>query len=57
MMLPRLIDSALLREWTVQSFIVHQTILVLASGMVVLQKKKEVGKHFVAKIISRQKIS
>ena len=38
-MLPRLIDSALLGEWTVQSFIVHQTILVLASGMVELQKR------------------
>ena len=34
-------DSALLREWTVQSLIVVRTHLVLVSGKLVLQKKKK----------------
>ena len=38
LMLLRFIDSALLREWTVQSLIVDQTHLVLVSGKLVLQK-------------------
>ena len=36
--LPRFINSALLREWTVQSLIVDRTQLVLVSGKLVLQK-------------------
>ena len=36
-MLPRFIDSALLREWTVQSLMVDQTHLLLVSGKLVLQ--------------------
>ena len=38
-MLLRFNDSALLREWTVQSLIVVPTHLVLVSGKLVLQKK------------------
>ena len=37
-MLLRFNDSALHREWMVQSLIVVQTHLVLGSGMLVLQK-------------------
>ena len=37
-MLLRFIDSALLREWAVQSLIVDKTHLVLVSGKLVLQK-------------------
>ena len=37
-LLPRLIDSALLREWTAQSLKVDGTHLVLASGKLLLQK-------------------
>ena len=43
-MLPRLIDSALLREWTVQSLIVDRTHLVQASGKLVLQKSRHRAK-------------
>ena len=46
MMLLRLIDSALLREWTVQSLIVDRTHLVLVRGKLVLQKKKNLAKIF-----------
>ena len=38
-MLPRLIDSALLREWTVHSLIVDRIHLVLASGKASTTKK------------------
>ena len=38
-MLLRFNDSALLREWTVQSFLVVQTHLVLISGKLVLLKR------------------
>ena len=43
-MLPRLIDSALLREWTVQRLIVDRTHLVQASGKLVLQKSRHRAK-------------
>ena len=39
MMLLRFIDSTLLKEWTVQSLIVDQAHLVLASGKQDLQKR------------------
>ena len=41
-MLPRFIDSALLRELTVQSLIADKTHLALISGNLVLQKSKKV---------------
>ena len=39
-MSPRLIDSSLLREWTVRSLTVDRIHLVLTSGKVVLQKNQ-----------------
>ena len=38
-MWPRFMFIAPLREWTIQSLIVHQTHLILVSGRLVLQKK------------------
>ena len=37
-MLPRFIDRALLREWTMQSLIVDQTHLALFCNKIVVQK-------------------
>ena len=37
-MLPRFIDTTLLREWTELSLIVDQSYLVMVSGKLVLQK-------------------
>ena len=43
LMLPRFIDYILLRKWTVQSYVVDLTHLVLVSGKLFLQKVSPSG--------------